>query len=239
MSQPLGELRISTPPGLPQPAQTLTVSDKLLTDWLEDEVLQHFDLIQAQEQVAKSDNEIQFAFPVSWEKLEGILKRIGYMPFDVDHWRALGFAMFDGPDPTETTISSRARTAAHLCDLAAGAAWSSDDIAKAKSAADKFNTAARKCEEELKDVLRERRKLKIGKLLLWKELGNDAIEFIKGTAPGQAEYLLTQWSTILDPSLLSAPELMQVRDIASMAEKGDEKIWDMMKGQEHCYVGSE
>jgi len=150
----------------------------------------------------------------------------------MDHWIMLGFAMYDGPDPSETLIGARARTANYLCGLAAQSTWTEADRAKANDTADKARSAAVRCEKELKDVLRERRKLKCGKLPLWKELGADALEFLKSSAPSRVELPITQWSKILNPGSLSHIKLVHVRELANLAEKGDEKIWDRLQGKD-------
>ena len=52
----------------------------------------------------------------------------------------------------------------------------------------------------------------------------DAIEFLAITASSPAEIALTQWSTILNPALYSGADIAQRREIAAMAEKGNEKV---------------
>ena len=67
---------------------------------------------------------------------------------------------------------------------------------------------------------------------MWKELGADALEFLKSSAPSRVELPITQWSKILNPASLSDIELVQVRELANLAEKGDEKIWDRLQGKD-------
>ena len=67
---------------------------------------------------------------------------------------------------------------------------------------------------------------------MWKELGADALEFLQSSAPSGVELPITQWSKILNPASLSDIELVQVRELANLAEKGDEKIWDRLQGKD-------
>ena len=133
-------------------------------------------------------------------------------------WQALGFALYDGPEPTTQAFAARERTAVELCQLSLKTSWSLPDKALAGSAIQHFREAAAACISGLPDVLRERRRLRAGKLPLWKELGREALEVLHNQIPGQDAWLLTQWSNILSPPQLSPRDSTMTRTVAGLAE---------------------
>ena len=86
------------PPGLGSPAQWLT---NLLREWLEDKVLQHFELAHASTHSTNSASGVHIEYPDSWDKMSTILKHLGYHVHANDPWEVLGFARPDRPDPSE------------------------------------------------------------------------------------------------------------------------------------------
>ena len=66
--------------------------------------------------------------------------------------------MLSGAAPTLIKIASRERTARLLCDLAAQVSWSADDRKEATEFKGRLARAARHCEEELPDILKQRKK---------------------------------------------------------------------------------
>ena len=117
----------TAPPGLAAPLSS--IANTLLREWLEDEVLSHFHITQANNASQQPAPEACFQIPSGWAQLEGILKKIGYHVDSDDPWRALGYAMYEGPEPTEQLISGRLRTVKYLCSLVDSGTWSQDDAA--------------------------------------------------------------------------------------------------------------
>ena len=68
-----------------------------------------------------------------------------------------------------------------LCQLADSAPWSPEDKQDAKEALSKFREAANLCEDQLRDVLLARKRMKLNKLPLWCELGDEAEELMQVT----------------------------------------------------------
>ena len=66
----------------PPPGLTLTPSFGLThglpTEWLEAEVLQYFELVQASSEVAAIANEVHFAYPDTFDCIGGLFKKLEY-----------------------------------------------------------------------------------------------------------------------------------------------------------------
>ena len=63
-----------------------------------------------------------------------------------------------------------------------------------------------------------------------KELGMQAFAMLRDTGSA-GEVLLTQWSAVLGTGLASQEHVRQTRAIATLAEKGDDKLWDQLLGK--------
>jgi hypothetical protein len=220
------------PPGLPSPPlePAALISEKIFCQWLEDEIMTHFELVKAVVDSTSNNDTgpaIPITFPRDWAGLENILKKLAYNMSTIDHWACLGLAMYEGPEPNEGIINSRIRTANLLCDLALKSNWAAQDKTAAEAAKARFDEATGHCENELAGVLAERRKIRPSKLPLWKELGLEGRKLIEDTAEFLDEEILLSWSDVLNESKpLSVLE--DSRKIADLAEKGDEKLWDAL-----------
>ena len=111
-------------------------------------------------------------------------------------WYTLGLALLDGPDPTALLISSRLRTVRQLCGLAQASSWQPMDSTQAADFGKKVEAAAQHCEAALESTLAQRKRLKIPKLPLHKELGELAYDFVQSLIPA-GTHMGTQWSNVL------------------------------------------
>ena len=206
---------------------------KLLREFIEGEILQHIDLVQAAVASNGSLDNFTVEYPDSWQALKALYDKLAYDTTTTDPWKRLGFAMLAGGDPSPTSIAARERSALLLGSLAQQSSWTASDKKLASDFAEKVSEAARQCEDELPGVLRQRRKLKIGKLPLFKELGPQALQlFYHPSLPQDRQALmLTQWSNIFQQSEVSEGVVTTSRNIAALAEKGDEKLWDWCEGK--------
>ena len=219
----------STSPGIS--SSTVTLAGSLLKTFIEEEILNHFDLVQASSADGTMAQSVEVVYPQNWEQLRSLLSKLAYDSETQDPWRRLGLAMLDGPEPTAIIIGVRERSALLLSGLAEQAGWATTDTQRAVEFMQKVSEAARHCEEELPYVLKERRRLKVGKLPLFKELGEFALRLVDQSRPQPDELLLTQWSNISQQARISAQSVADSRGIATLAEKGDEKLWDWCCGK--------
>ncbi len=216
------------PPGLSQPLMSInTNKDEIISRFIEDEILTHLPLVLAQDQGV---NHIGVRFPECWPDLKVILDKLGYSLEAVDHWQTLGMAMMEGPEPTLLSITNRKATAQWLCALAKESSWSTGDFNAAMEAKVKVGKAAQTCEDTLSEVIAMRRRQKASKLPLHKELGTQAFKFVQALAP--TSKMATQWSDILRLQLVDENAVTWSRKIANLAEKGDDKLWREIKGQD-------
>lgn len=231
---PGGAAAVPAPPGLaPAPtAPTIALRQLLFGEWVEQEVLAHFALIQAGASGDVAVRDAPVALPTNWASLQMILGKLAYATGDTDPWRQLGLARFEGPLPSEQLIAARLRTAAMLCDMALASPMPDAERLRAQASVEGFRAAAATCEQELLGVLAERRKLRMPSLPLWKELGTAAVDLLRSTAgSGAPEALLTQWSSILPGAASSATDVDEARRLSELCEKGDAKVWGQLKGR--------
>ena len=139
--------------------------------------------------------------------------------------------MLDGPDPSLQIIVGRKRAAMLLCELGFGAQWPEVQTRAAKDFSSSIERAAAHCEDTLDSVLSQRRKLKAAKLPLHKELGKGAFNFLQSLVPA-GTFIGTQWSDVLRLSIQSPSVINKSRSLARLAEKGDEKLWTEILGQD-------
>ncbi|CAK0847085.1 unnamed protein product, partial [Prorocentrum cordatum] len=217
-------------PLVPPTVPIRSIADGLFCDWLEDDILSHFPIVQAAEASQPSAAEASFQLPSDWAGNDSIFIKLGYHLDSEDHWRAIGYAMYEGPDPSVQLITSRLRTVKLLCSLVGtSGGWSPADLQRARDVRDKITLDVKRCEEDLHELMRARRKIKASKLPLWKELGKDGLELLTNTKPYADEVSYTQWSDVLAIDL--APNLVPTsRSIAELAEKGDDWVWEQLKG---------
>ena len=97
-----------------------------LRDWVEEEVLQHFDLVRASHLSSAAGN-VPVDYPDCLDKLLPILARLGYRVEAADPWEMLGFAKLEGPDHSEISITLRDRAARALLSLALSGQWKEDE----------------------------------------------------------------------------------------------------------------
>ena len=197
-----------------------------MQEFVEQEILAHFDIIHpVQVAAGPSMSSLQLVPLSSWEALKVVLKKLAYDTESKCPWSRLGFGTLDGPDPSEVAIQARTDSARLLCEHALGLAWSAEDLDRATKAGISFTDARDACCAQLPDVLRERRRLKVGKLPQWKEVGRKALRLLHDTRPDAEEIGFTQWSDLLN----ATPEetkIPTVRTAASLLEKGDGKLWE-------------
>ena len=97
-------------------------------------------------------------FPTCWADVAKVSGKLGYDLSATDHWRMLGLAMYDGPEPTDVVIAARSKTALQRCDIGVQAGWA--DMDQLRQAEASVMLATNHVEHELAGVLEERRKMK-------------------------------------------------------------------------------
>ncbi|CAK0859117.1 unnamed protein product, partial [Prorocentrum cordatum] len=217
-------------PSGPSAVPIHSIADELIGEWLDDEVLAHCPIVQAAEASQQSAPETPLQLPEDWAGLASIFGKLGYHLDSKDRWRALGYAMYEGPEPSVQLNASRLRTVTYHCSLACTiGGWDPADVRKARAVTDRITQDASRCEEDLPKVLRARRKIKVSALPLCKELGQDGLKLLVNTKAFADEPYYTQWSNILATN--PAPNIVPTsRNIAAMAEKVDDRVWEELKG---------
>ena len=155
-----------------------TLKDELMAAFVEEEILQHMPLVQANRATGAG-----VKYPTTWNEVVHILVKLGYQADAQDPWQILGLARLEGAEPTALTIDNRCRTATLLCSVGVPAVWSPEDSEKAVKFCKKFEEAAKECEGTLQDILRLRRRIKVPNLPLHKELGGTAYEMLQVRPP--------------------------------------------------------
>ena len=213
------------------PGPVVNVKEESLMNFVEQEILQYFPLVNAQisSGALGTDIGVGITYPKTWKDLQGILVKMGYGRHSDEPWQLLGMARLDGPDPTLVDISHRARTVELLCGLSKHTTWTEDDRKEAMQFVQKVMEAKASCEDDFPGVLRQRKKLKVPKLPLYKELGEMGYQFIKDQVPADT-IIATQWSDVLGTAAVDGPTIQKIRDLAALAEKGDEKFWKEAAG---------
>ena len=255
MTKPVADLFLAAapvvfpPPGLAPPAAaaasgstvavvtpTVRLPGELLREFVEREVLQHLDLVRAGQLIVPAPAQLIVDYPTDWPALQRIFERLAYDVDTQDPWRRLGLAMYEGPDPTPEMLAARARTARLLGSLATPATWAADDLNRVAHFIESLDCAVRHCQDELPAIQKARRKLKVGRLPLHKELGEAACQLLRESAPGDDELLYTQWSDVLGVVKTLQPDtatqvLRATRDINTLSEKGDASFWQHAAGR--------
>ena len=156
---------LATPPGLSLPdgiaPQAAAISTELLRELVEDEIIKHFPLVQARAACHASRGALEYP-----SDFMGILHLLDMLAYDLKSdsaWATLGFAMFDGPEPSAASLTSRARSAKLLCSMVKDD-WDDTDKTARDEAIDRVNNALAHCLDELPYVLKERRKVKHSRL---------------------------------------------------------------------------
>jgi len=208
-------------------SSSVNLSAALLQQFVEGEMMQHFPLVRAAGHGPGAD----IQYPTGWNGLQDILHKLAFSANDTDIWRCLGMAMFEGPEPTESKIRSRARLGSLLCSLGTQASWSQDCQRKAAEASRIFQNAADSCCNDLGSALAERKRHKVGTMALHKELGAQALALLRRDALGGTEDILTQWSNVAALPGVHSAEIASTREIAALAEKGNGAVWDRLAGR--------
>ncbi|CAK0840654.1 unnamed protein product, partial [Prorocentrum cordatum] len=227
---------VAAAPAAPPAAPPAMLDTQLVSDFAEQEILQHFALVQAVHNAEPTQRGVPVTLPRSWQDMQGLLRKLAYDPGTADPWRRLGMAMYEGPEPTASSIAARAWSAQLLLGLAQHAGWPASDMQNVNEFVLAVNAAEARCLEELGPLLRERRKLKASKLPLQRELGPVALAFVRSLAVLPGEQVYTQWSDILgtlgDLSAAPAQVVREARELATLAEKGDDvRLWTSLAGR--------
>ena len=232
LTQDMEAMDLATPPGLSLPdgiaPQAAAISTELLRELVEDEIIKHFPLVQARAACHASRGALEYP-----SDFMGILHLLDMLAYDLKSdsaWATLGFAMFDGPEPSAASLTSRARSAKLLCSMVKDD-WDDTDKTARDEAIDRVNNALAHCLDELPYVLKERRKLKHSRLPLWKELGDMAISVIRETV-GHEVQLLTQWSNLLRNTSVLPACVTTARQHSDRLERGDTKILETLAGRD-------
>ena len=234
LSQDMGRLDVSsgsTGVALQEQPTDVTIAtplkDDLVRDFVEAEVLHHFQLVAA----ARGDPQqpaVEVKYPVDWASLASILSKLGYDLDTDDYWQRLGLARLEGEEPTELIIENRHKAAVQLCSLTSPH-WTQQDLALVRQFALKLGESLQQCVASLKDALALRRRIKAPKLPLHKELGEAAFQLVAQQVPSQAK-MMTQWSDVLLTRLQDRSTIEFNRRCATLAEKGDGSLWDQLVG---------
>ena len=232
-TQGMADLQVSADPGARTATVAFPIPDAWLQDLADDEVLRHFSLVQASSMTQPPDvTNLSIQIPDSWDALRKILTKLAFNTSASNPWNIFGFGPLDGPEPTEQCIVTRTRTATTLCSFASESTWPQVDKDRAAAAAITFSEAGLQCEQQLSEVLRERRRLRPSKLPRWKELGETALLAVRSIPACTQAVVATQWSQILNASFQDhSATVDQHRQLADMTEKGDARALRKMGGQ--------
>ena len=220
-----GTTVVVPPPSGPR----VKVNELALAQLVENEALQHFELVQAA--VRPEDRAVPLLFPRTWLMLERVLKKLAYFTNSDDDWKVLGFALYEGPEPSPQSLHSRARVAQILLSLAQQTDWIVSCKNAAAKASARIDHALTSCLDNLEVLLWARETQKTSKLPLYKELGQAAVELLEATAENAGEWIVTQWSELLETTLRRPVTIDRSRQLAAMSERGDKKVLDELKGQ--------
>ncbi|CAK0911309.1 unnamed protein product, partial [Prorocentrum cordatum] len=215
-------------PGLPlQPAtvagDAARALDGVFQDYVEEEMLRYFELVQAHSLILPSEIRNQMVTtPPTWTDIDYIITKLAYNHQASDPWAVLGFGPLDGPKPPEQDVCLRTKTAITLCSFGQSDRWEQEGKDRAAAASATFLQAGASCEEMLADVLRERHRVRLSPLPRWKELGKSAVQAVWGL-PGCADAMLaTQWSQLLgDAGTDHTHTIATHRGLAALLEKGE------------------
>ena len=202
--------------------------DIALRDWVEDEVLQFFPLVQAAQDSNNSDSIAPIKFPASLHDAKMMLKKLGCDLTNGDPFLLLGFARLEGPDPAVISIGARGRTAKTI--LAMHAQWPEEDKSEAISLIARLVQATSETVDGLPELMSIRRKLRVPKLDPYNEVGLGAVRAIAANTPSDS-VILMQWSNILGVSHPRLGSLGDARKLGALLEKGDERWLDMGAGK--------
>ena len=168
-----------SPPSPIKPTRAFSINMEGFADFVEDEVMRHFELVQAAQLANSTGHDAEVAVPDSWVRIKGILGKLAYDDESSNPWRCLGFGALEGPEPSEHNIGVRAQMATMVCSMGLWQDWPREELAAAQAALSRFELARTQCINQLDEVLRERRKFKAPTLPLWKELGLEAVRVLK------------------------------------------------------------
>ena len=155
--------------------------ETLLTDFLEQEVLAHFDYIHVARQASTERLNVHAKrIRLDWPSLKTGLRALAFDPDSACSWTRLGVAKYEGPPPSLEQIERRARLAGLLSSASQGSAWTSLDREAAQRFHHDAEAARLLCVESLSEVLKMRRRSNGWKLPRWQEPSPDCTNLLRG-----------------------------------------------------------
>ena len=218
-STQMEELRISEDAPRPTP-------ESVMQSMIEDEVLCHFDQINALRQVGAitTENRLNGAF-TNWTQVEQSLRTLAYVPGSACPWKLLGIPKDEGPPPSVEQIDRRARFASLLTSARSASCWTDSDTTAALNFETAIENARNNCICELRKVLQQRRKLRPAILPRWQEPSPELMEFIhnRACAAGPRHKVALHLSDLQSIGFDSFPQALQpecARPVCESLHKG-------------------
>ena len=202
-----------------QGIQTLSIADPfadpsntdLLGELLEQEVLAHFDYVQATQQTRVRTSSIQPTKILSdWVSLRDGLQALAYEPGAACPWNRLGVGKNEGPSPSLDQIERRVRFAVLLASASQQPSWSQSDRDAAEQFQQEVEAARKDCIDQLGDVLKSRRKVKGWQLPRWQEPSLDLLQYMveQVQAAGDAWRIALHMSNLQGISFENSPQTL-------------------------------
>ena len=95
----------------------------------------------------------------SWDNLYKAFIALGFLPRAECHWRRLGLAKLEGPEPTRDMIERRARLAGMLTTAAAALPWASAPASPVRALPVSVEDARAACAGGLQQLISSRRRV--------------------------------------------------------------------------------
>lgn len=209
LSQEVGSLHLSPPPGLAQAVATAVPDDAVdpstiwlpatfLQDLFETAVLQHFEVVKAASAVSGDHiGLVPKLMLTGWPPVLAALNGLAFSFNIGDPWGRLGILPHAGQKPSEFLIEQRFAVAAKFLAASLTTTWSAADKNKAAEAATSLEEARSACIELLPGVLRDRARDPRFSCPRWAQLGQEALLAVVHAAPDQDEVVATQLCDVL------------------------------------------
>ena len=178
--------------------------------------------------------------PTTWEEVEAVIARLGYVTGTADEWRRLGIARLCGECPSLADIGARVQPMDMLADLLARCGLPQEVMARVVDFQLQVRVAVDRCEHDHQQVVREREKVKGKALPLYRELGAAALEMLRarldppavgGASNPDPVEILTQWSNIKGDQEFTEDRVRRARETAAKVEQGDAGVLQTLRGR--------
>ena len=241
-SNPAGASSMDSSTSLTQPMSDMSVSEKMLQDWIQDAVERQVELnldIIASKQLGQSKPTAipQYRGENGWSGIEQLLLALAFDIGSKDCWSKLGLSPIEGANPTVESIYHRCGFVLFLMQGIETEQWSMEDKASLAKAISIIATARAECLEDLSSTRKARKKARPQDLERWKEIGAGPLKFLRELFPGAK--IATQLSKVLnsDPDLTAQTTIPaeEARRTLTALSTGGEQAKDALSrlGNQH------